>query len=56
MNEHSKGRHNRRYAVSTYIGIYDDQVNITNVLRGCRGRDRMVVEFTNTCSISAHQH
>ena len=31
MNERSKGRHKRRYAVSTYIGIYDEQVNITNV-------------------------
>ena len=25
-------------------------------LRGCRGRDRMVVEFTSTCAIGAIHH
>ena len=25
-----------------------------NTLRGCRGRDRMVVGFTTTCAISAY--
>ena len=29
--------------------------NIT-YLRGCRGRDRMVVGFTTTCAISAYHH
>jgi len=24
--------------------------------RGCHGRDRMVVEFTTTCVISAYHH
>jgi len=26
------------------------------ISRGPRGRDRMVVEFTTTCAISAYQH
>jgi hypothetical protein len=26
------------------------------LVRGCRGHDRMVVEFTITCAISAYHH
>jgi len=30
--------------------------NILSLLRGHRGRDRMVVGFTVTCAISAYHH
>ena len=27
-----------------------------NVLKGCRGRDRMGVRLTTTCAVSAYHH
>ena len=27
-----------------------------DINKGCHGRDRMVVEFTTTCAISAYRH
>jgi hypothetical protein len=31
-------------------------IGCSQVDRDCRGRDRMVVEFTTTCAISAYHH
>ena len=36
------------------VNVYSDVTYLP--LRGCRGRDRMVVGFTTTCAISAHHH
>jgi len=39
--------------------IYDGKIYdilVPCLTRSCRGRDRMVVGFTNTCAISAYHH
>jgi len=31
-------------------------LDFNNYIKGRRGRDRMIVGFTNTCAISAYHH
>ena len=50
-------RNDSKYLTNVTMSIFNMKGrNITDECRGCRGRDRMVVGFTTTYTISAYHH
>jgi len=55
MCNHFKRIGVRKFNLLRYNGFTNNH-SIKNNKGGCRGRDRMVVEFTSTYAISAYHH
>ena len=52
---HFGNHHGYHCVLVGIISIYT-VINTASVVRGCRGRNRIVVGFTTTCAISAYHH